>query len=152
MRGITERDATILLVEDDLGDQELVKRAFQSSKIRNRLTIVNNGEEALDYLLHRNAFSTADSAPRPDLILLDLNMPKVNGRQVLEQVKADSKLRSIPIVVLTTSQHEEDIFRAYDLGVNSYVTKPVTMQNLVELIGKLEEYWFRIVVLPEARD
>jgi len=141
-----------LLAEDDLGDQELIRRAFASNKIRNDLHIVGDGEQALDYLHKRGAYSGVDTAPRPDLILLDLNMPKIDGRGVIKEVKATPNLRSIPIVVLTTSQQEEDILRAYDLGVNSYITKPVTMQNLISLIDKLEEYWFQIVVLPNNKD
>jgi two-component system, response regulator len=144
------RAAIILLVEDDPDDQALTKRAFQSSKLRNQLRIVNDGEEALEYLYRRGAYTEPHDSPRPDLILLDLNMPKVDGRAVLETIKEDPDLRSIPTVILTTSSREEDVARSYDLGVNSYMTKPVRMEGFLRAIQDLEHYWFNLVVLPEG--
>lgn len=148
MSGVRSRSAIILLVEDDLEDQRLTKRAFKASKLRNEVYTVNDGEEALDYLYHRGAYASPGVAPRPDMILLDLNMPKLDGRAVLDTIKQDPKLRSIPVVVLTTSSQEEDIARSYELGVNSYITKPVRMEGFLEAIKALEHYWFNLVVLP----
>ncbi len=142
------RPAVILLVEDDPDDQELTKRALRSSKLLNTLKIVNDGEQALDYLYQRGDFAGPDTAPRPELILLDLNMPKLDGRSVLTRIKQDPELRSIPVVILTTSSREEDVARSYHLGVNSYITKPVRMEGFIRAIQDLEHYWFDLVVLP----
>lgn len=142
------RPAVILLVEDDPDDQELTKRALRSSKLRNQLQIVSDGEEALDYLYFRGRFSDPRTAPRPDLILLDLNMPKMDGRAVLSHIKEDPALRCIPVVILTTSSREEDVAQSYELGVNSYVPKPTRMDGFVKAIQDLEHYWFDLVVLP----
>ncbi len=143
------RAAVILLVEDDPEDQKLTERALRASKLRNRVFIVDDGEQALDYLYRRGEFSAPKKAPRPDLILLDLNMPKLDGRAVLSRIKQDPDLRTIPVVVLTTSSQEEDILRSYELGVNSYVTKPVQMDGFMKAIRELERYWFELVVLPD---
>jgi CheY-like chemotaxis protein len=148
MPKIDERPAVILLVEDDPGDQELTKRALEEGKIQNVLHIVEDGEEAMDYLYRRGRYEDESLAPRPDLILLDLNLPKLNGKQVLELIRKDPDLRRLAVVVLTTSKLEEDIVRSYDLGVNSYINKPVDMRQLTELIHALESYWFQVVVLP----
>jgi CheY-like chemotaxis protein len=142
------RTAVILLVEDDPEDQDLTRRAFRMSKLRNRLLVVDDGEQALDYLYRRGRFAKPESSPRPDLILLDLNMPKLDGRAVLGRIKEDPDLRRIPVVILTTSSQEEDILRSYDLGVNSYITKPVQMEGFMKAIKDLERYWFDLVVLP----
>lgn len=142
--------AVILLVEDDPEDQRLTQRAFRSSKLRNTLYIVSDGEQALDYLYQRGRFADPAASPRPDLILLDLNMPRIDGRTVLKRIKEDPDLRRIPVVVLTTSSQEEDIVRSYDLGVNSYITKPVEMSGFVRAIRGLEHYWFKLVVLPNG--
>lgn len=142
------RPVNILLVEDDPGDQNLTKRAFERAKIGNRLFVVEDGEEALDFLLHRGDYLDGKNAPRPDLILLDLNLPKLDGPQVLDQIRSTPELRRIPIVVLTTSCQEEDILRSYDLGVNSYISKPVRAHEFVRVVEALENYWFQIVVLP----
>ena len=142
------KPAVILLAEDDRGDQELTRRALEAGKIRNDLRIVEDGEEALAYLFRRGKYKDPASSPRPDLLLLDLNLPRVDGREVLERVRADSKLRRIAIVVLTTSRQEEDILRSYELGCNSFITKPVDMDQFIRIIQALEEYWFQIVVLP----
>ena len=143
------KSALILLVEDDPDDQELTRRALRGSKLRNELRVVEDGEQALDYLYRRGEFADPKSAPRPDLILLDLNLPKIDGRAVLETIKHERHLRRIPVVILTTSSQEEDILRTYDLGVNSYITKPLHMRGFVKVIRDLERYWFELVVLPE---
>jgi CheY-like chemotaxis protein len=149
MRAATKaKPAVILLAEDDRGDQELTRRALEAGKIRNDLRIVEDGEEALAYLFRRGKYKDPVSSPRPDLLLLDLNLPRVDGREVLERVRADSRLRRMAVVVLTTSRQEEDILRSYELGCNSFISKPVDMDQFIRLIQALEEYWFQIVVLP----
>jgi CheY-like chemotaxis protein len=148
MNGATP--VNILLADDDPGDCNLTQRAFASAKLSNRLYVVNDGQEALDFLLHRGRYEDPEDAPRPDLVLLDLNMPKVDGREVLERMRSESTLRRIPVVVLTTSKQEEDILRSYDLGVNSYINKPVSITAFMETVHALENYWFQIVVLPSA--
>ncbi|MGB2769417.1 MAG: response regulator [Candidatus Zixiibacteriota bacterium] len=142
------KPAVILLAEDDPGDQELTRRALEQSLIRNELYIVEDGEEALNYLLRRGKYQDPASSPKPDLMLLDLNMPKMDGKQLLEQMRADPNLRRIPVVALTTSKQENDIIRTYDLGANSYIVKPVDMDQFVNAIKVLKDYWFQIVVLP----
>lgn len=150
MNVVRRREPVILLVEDDPDDQELTRRAFRACRYRNTLLIVNDGEEALDYLYRRGTFADPKMSPRPHLILLDLNMPKLDGRAVLARIKEDPDFRRIPIVILTTSSRAEDVSRSYDLGVNSYVTKPVRMESFMQAIRDLEHYWFSLVVLPEA--
>jgi CheY-like chemotaxis protein len=145
---ISGRPAIILLAEDDPGDQELTRRALEEGAMRNELHIVTDGEAALDYLFRRGKYQNPATSPRPDLLLLDLNMPKVDGRQVLQHVRADTSLRRLAVVVLTTSQHEEDIIRTYELGANSYITKPLELRQFMQVIQALETYWFQIVVLP----
>jgi len=140
--------AVILLAEDDRGDQELTRRALEQGKIRNELRVVEDGEEALAYLYRRGKYKDPATSPRPDLLLLDLNLPRVDGRQVLEKVRSDSRLRRMAVVVLTTSRQEEDVLRSYELGCNSFITKPVGMDQFIKVIQALEEYWFQIVVLP----
>jgi len=142
------RPAVILLAEDDRGDQELTRRALEASKVRNDLRIVEDGEEALAYLFRRGKYKDPASSPRPDLVLLDLNLPRVDGREVLERVRADSKLRRLAVIVLTTSRREEDILRSYELGCNSFITKPGAMEPFIRTIQDLEEYWFQTVILP----
>jgi CheY-like chemotaxis protein len=152
MAATMKRPAIILLAEDDLGDQELTTRALKEGKIENELYIVKDGEEALDYLFRRGRYTDPKTSPRPDLFLLDLNMPKLDGRQVLEQICSIHELRNIRVVVLTTSHQEEDITRSYDLGVHSYITKPVDLDQFFNVIRTLEEYWLQIVVLPAKDD
>jgi CheY-like chemotaxis protein len=135
----------LLMAEDDPEDQMLVRKAFAKARLSNELTIVNDGEELMDYLHRRPPYETAH---RPDLLLLDLNMPRMDGREALREIKADPLLRAIPVIVLTTSSADEDILRSYDLGVNSYIQKPVTFPKLVELVTELGNYWFKIVKLP----
>ena len=144
------RRAVILLVEDDPGDQELTRRALQNDVLKNELHIVNDGEEALDYMLRRGEYADPESSPRPDLVLLDLNMPKLGGREVLEELKQHEELAVIPIVVLTTSQQESDIIRSYGLGCSSYIQKPVDMDQFIDVVRKLRNYWFEVVTLPGA--
>lgn len=140
----------VLLVEDDPGDQELTRRAMQNDATHADLRIASDGEEAMDYLLRRGRYADPASAPRPNVILLDLNMPRMNGRQVLEQLRNIDDLRRIPVIVLTTSKHEEDILRSYDLGCNSYVTKPVELDEFVDTIRRLGLYWLELVTLPKS--
>jgi CheY-like chemotaxis protein len=139
---------TILLADDDPDDRKLTHDAFMENRLANDFHAVEDGEELLDYLHRRGKYESLRSDPLPGLILLDLNMPRKDGREALKEIKADPELRRIPVVVLTTSKAEEDIVRTYDLGVNSYVTKPVTFKSLVELIKVLGNYWFEVVELP----
>ncbi len=139
---------TIMMAEDDPEDRMLVKDAFEESRLTNDLRFVEDGEELMDYLLHRGKYSDPTTSPRPGLLLLDLNMPRKDGRETLKEIKTTPELRQIPVVVLTTSKAEEDIFRTYDLGVNSFITKPVTFESLVGVVKDLTRYWFEIVELP----
>jgi CheY-like chemotaxis protein len=141
---------TILMAEDDEEDRMLTKKAFDKNRLRNDLRFVEDGEELLDYLYRRGKYQEPASAPRPGIILLDLNMPRKDGREALALIKTDPTLRRIPVVVMTTSEAAQDIARAYDLGANSYITKPVTFESLVRVVKALDEYWFEIVELPEA--
>jgi len=145
---MTGRSITILLADDDADDRMMASDALEESRLVNDLRCVEDGEELMDYLLRRGKYSNPDVAPRPGLILLDLNMPKKDGREALREIKSEPTLRTIPVVVLTTSQAEEDIYRTYDLGVNSFITKPVNFESLVILMKTLGKYWFEIVELP----
>ncbi|MBD2014647.1 response regulator [Microcoleus sp. FACHB-53] len=147
MRG-RRHPVTILMADDDPDDCMLAQEALAESRLANDLHIVSDGEELMDYLYQRGKYSVPGSAPRPSLILLDLNMPKKDGREVLNELKSDPHLRQIPVLVLTTSQAEEDILRSYYLGANSYITKPVTFSSLIEVMQTLSKYWFEIVELP----
>ena len=135
----------VLLVEDDPGDVVLIKEAFEFNKVHNALHTVSDGVEALDFLYRRNGH---EDAPRPDLVLLDLNLPRKDGREVLEEVKNDESLRSIPIVVLTTSQAEEDILRSYNLHANAYVAKPVDFERFIDVIRQIDDFFVSVVKLP----
>ncbi len=141
---------TILMAEDDPDDQLLAREALEESMIANNLHIVENGEELIDYLKHRGKYSDPASSPRPGLILLDLNMPRMDGREALRIIKTDPELHTIPVVVLTTSKAEEDILRMYEVGANSYIIKPVTFEGLVEVMRTIRRYWFEIIELPNA--
>jgi CheY-like chemotaxis protein len=143
------RAINILLAEDDPDDAFMTREALAESRLANRLHIVEDGVELMDYLYHRGRYADLTAASRPGLILLDLNMPRKDGREALAEIKADPELRQIPVVVLTTSKAEEDIFKTYDLGVNSFITKPVSFQSLVEVMKTLGKYWLEIVKLPE---
>jgi len=142
------RPITILMADDDLDDQLMTKEAFEESRLANDLRFVSDGVELLDYLKRRGKYAAPAEAPRPGLILLDLNMPKKDGREALREIKSDPELRNIRIVVLTTSKAEEDIYRTYDLSAASYITKPVTFAGLTEVIRTIGRYWLEIVELP----
>jgi CheY-like chemotaxis protein len=142
------KTVTILMADDDLEDQMLVRNAWQKSRLKNDLRFVDDGEQLMDYLYRRGAYADPIDSPRPGVILLDLNMPKKDGHEALEEIKNDPDLRSIPVVVLTTSKAEEDIICSYNLGVSGFITKPVTFKGLVEAIKALRRYWFEIVELP----
>jgi two-component system, response regulator len=144
----TGKPITILMADDDADDRMLVKDAFAESRLNNTLHFVEDGEELLDYLFRRGKFANLKGTPYPGLILLDLNMPKKDGREALAEIKAHPDLKRIPIVILTTSRAEEDILRTYDLGANSFITKPVTFENLVHVVQVLGNYWVEIVELP----
>jgi CheY-like chemotaxis protein len=139
---------TILYADDDAEDRMLVKDAWAENRLANDLHFVEDGEELMDYLRRRGQYTHLANQPLPGMILLDLNMPRKDGREALQEIKADPRLRSIPVVILTTSKAEEDILRAYDLGVNSFILKPVTFQSLVDLTLTLSKYWFEVVELP----
>ncbi|NWF60821.1 MAG: response regulator [Fischerella sp.] len=139
---------TILMADDDEDDCMLAREALAESRLANDLHIVRDGEELMDYLYQRGRYADPKSSPRPGLILLDLNMPKKDGREALKEIKNDPELRQIPVVVLTTSKAEEDIYRTYDLGANSFIIKPMTFAALVEVMRTIGKYWFEIVELP----
>lgn len=139
---------TILMADDDEDDCMLAREALAESRLANDLHIVRDGEELMDYLYQRGRYADPKSSPRPGLILLDLNMPKKDGREALKEIKNDPELRQIPVVVLTTSKAEEDIYRTYDLGANSFLIKPMTFAALVEVMRTIGKYWFEIVELP----
>jgi CheY-like chemotaxis protein len=140
----------ILLVEDNLQDIEITRRAFAKGRVKNDLIVVRDGQEALDYLYHQGKYSDPATAPRPGMILLDLNLPKVSGMEVLQQIKRDEKLKSIPVIVLTASPREEDVVRTYNLGVNTYIQKPVEFDNFMRVVHAVQEYWIVIASLPPA--
>lgn len=142
------RPITILMAEDDPDDRLLAAKALKSRRLANELRFVEDGEELMDFLRHRGKFADHAVSPRPGLILLDLNMPRKDGREALAEIKADPHLRRIPVIVLTTSKAEEDILRSYDIGANSYITKPVTFEELAHAIQVMAQYWFEIVELP----
>jgi CheY-like chemotaxis protein len=140
---------TILLADDDAEDRELARDALQDSKLANEMRFVVDGQDLLDYLRRAGRYADPSvDAPRPGIILLDLNMPKKDGREALAEIKTDESLRRIPVVVLTTSNDEQDVLRSYDLGVNSFITKPVTFAGLVEAMSAWSRYWFELVELP----
>lgn len=142
------KEGIILLVEDNPADQQLCLRAFQKGKTNARIFVVSDGQEAMEFLLNRDSFSNPLEFPRPDLILLDINMPRMDGKQVLKEIKANPFLKVIPVVMLTTSDHEKDIIDSYNLGVNAYISKPVQNNDFVEVVEKLEEFWFSLSSLP----
>ena len=144
----TGKAIIILYAEDDPEDRMLVKDAMEESRLANELDFVEDGEQLMDYLHRRGKYTELSNAPLPGLILLDLNMPKKDGREALEEIKANPNLRRIPIVVLTTSKAEEDILRTYDLGVNGFIIKPVTFESLVSIMKTVSKYWFEIVEPP----
>jgi CheY-like chemotaxis protein len=147
---MSKASVVILMADDDADDRELTRDALAESRLINELHFVEDGVQLLDYLHRRGAYSRPGAAPRPGVILLDLNMPRKDGREVLREIKADPDLRKIPVVVLTTSKADEDIAQSYDLGANSFISKPVTFDGLVEVVRGLGKYWFDIVELPPA--
>jgi CheY-like chemotaxis protein len=137
--------AQILLVEDNAADVLLTREALRDTKVANELHVVRDGVEALDYLFRRNGF---EDAPRPDLVILDLNLPRMDGKEVLAEIKREPALRSIPVAILTTSAAEKDIVGSYDLGANCYLTKPVDLQQFLDVVQSMEEFWLAMVRLP----
>jgi CheY-like chemotaxis protein len=140
------------MADDDEDDRLMTKEALEEARLMNDLHFVEDGEELIEYLHRRGKYADTVTSPRPGLILLDLNMPRKDGREALREIKADPDLRQIPIVVMTTSKAEEDIFRTYDLGVSSFITKPVSFEGLVDVMKALAHYWFTIVELPAGRN
>jgi CheY-like chemotaxis protein len=147
MQRDTPESITILMADDDADDRMLTEDAMKESRLGNTFRCVEDGQELMDYLTRRGKYAHGN-APRPGLILLDLNMPRKDGRQALQEIKSDPDLRRIPVVILTTSKTEEDVLRSYDLGANSFISKPVTFDGLVEIVRTLGKYWFSIVELP----
>jgi len=145
------KSIVILMADDDADDRLLAKDALAECRLANELHFVENGEELLDYLHRRGKYVNLANSPRPGLILLDLNMPKKDGRESLKEIKDDPRLRTIPVVVLTTSRADTDISRIYELGANSFITKPVSFDSLVEVMKILGQYWFEIVELPSRK-
>ncbi len=143
--GTIGRPIEILLVEDNPGDVRLTQEALKEGKVRNKLHVVGDGVEALAFLRQEGEYA---ETPRPDLILLDLNLPRKNGREVLAEIKEHPNLRRIPVVILTVSQAEEDVLRTYDLHANCYVTKPVDLEQFIKVVGSIEDFWLTIVRLP----
>ena len=139
---------TILMADDDPDDRQLTKEAFEEARLANDLRFVEDGVELLDYLHRRGKYADPDTSPRPGIILLDLNLPGTDGREVLEMVKADENLKRIPVVVLTTSTDERDVDACYRAGANSYVKKPVDLEGFMQAIERLNGYWFEVVILP----
>jgi CheY-like chemotaxis protein len=147
----TKNGIVILMADDDDDDYMLTQKALKKSKLLNTLSRVSDGEELLEYLRREGQYKDVPYE-RPGVILLDLNMPKKDGREALKEIKSDPKLRDIPVVVFTTSKAEEDVYRSYQLGVNSFITKPVTFDNLIQVMQTLGKYWFEIVELPKSND
>jgi CheY-like chemotaxis protein len=141
---------TILMADDDADDREMTREALAASHLANEFRFVENGVELMDYLLRHGKYHNPAISPRPGLILLDLNMPKKDGREALSEIKSDPNLQEIPVVVMTTSKEEMDIHRSYQLHANSYIVKPVTFDRLVAVVTELGKYWFDIVKLPSA--
>jgi CheY-like chemotaxis protein len=144
---MNQHDVEILLVEDNPGDARLTTEALKEAKVRNKLTHLADGVEALAFLRREGKYANTE---RPDLILLDLNLPRKDGREVLAEIKADEQLKRIPVVILTTSQAEEDILRAYNLNANCYVTKPVDLDQFIKVVRTIKDFWLTIVKLPVA--
>ena len=140
---------TILMADDDPDDRQLAREAFEEAKLANDLRFVEDGVELLDYMHRRGKFSDPATSPWPSIILLDLNMPRKDGREALQELKADPRFRTIRVIILTTSKAEEDMLRSYDLSAASYITKPVTFESLVDVVKTLGKYWLEIVELPE---
>lgn len=149
MAKVNGNPIVILMADDDADDRMLTRDALEESRVLNDLRFVEDGEELMEYLTRKGKYADVADSPRPGLILLDLNMPKKDGREALKEIKSDPNLRRIPVVIMTTSKAEEDIFRSYDFGASSFITKPVTFDRLVELMRTLGEYWVEFVELPD---
>jgi len=144
-QSLSGRQIEVLLVEDDPGDVLMTKEAFEDYKLSNQLHVVNDGAEAMGFLRQQGQYA---DAPRPDLVLLDLNLPRMDGREVLQAIKSDPELASIPVVVLTTSEAEEDVLRSYSLHANAYVTKPVDFERFIQVVRQIDEFFVTVVRLP----
>lgn len=142
-------DQPILIVEDSEEDFQATLRAFKKAGLANPFYRCENGDDALDYLFHRNAFSNPESSPLPGVILLDLNLPGTDGREVLSVIKSDPTLKKIPVIILTTSSYEKDIESCYEAGASSYIVKPVGLDGFIQAIQRLRDYWFEVVILPK---
>ena len=149
MAKVNGNPIVILMADDDADDRMLTRDALEESRVLNELRFVEDGEELMEYLTRKGKYANPETSPRPGLILLDLNMPKKDGREALKEIKSDPNLRRIPVVIMTTSKAEEDVFRSYDFGASSFITKPVTFDRLVELMRTLGEYWVEFVELPD---
>ena len=147
----SNKEVIILIAEDDEEDRLLIKEAFEESRLMNKIYFVDDGEDLMNFLLRRPPY-TSENAPRPGMILLDLNMPRKDGREALMEIKSNPELKTIPVVILTTSRTEEDVVRSYDIGVNSFITKPVTFSGLIKVVQTLSYYWLKIVELPESNE
>ncbi|MDQ1086754.1 MULTISPECIES: response regulator [unclassified Siphonobacter] len=147
-----KKPVVILIADDDEEDREMTQEALEENFILNEIHFVEDGLELLDYLLRRGKYENPKLSPRPGLILLDLNMPRMDGREALKHIKSHPDLRRIPVIILTTSHAEEDILRSYDLGVNCFITKPVTFRDFIEVTKSLGKYWFEIVQIPVTSD
>ncbi len=143
-----KQSIAILMADDDADDRFLAADALREARVHNRINFVTNGEELMDYLMRRGEYADDEKYPLPGLILLDLNMPRMDGREALKEMKQNARLKRIPVVVLTTSQAEEDVLRSYDLGVSGYITKPVSFEGLIEVMRAIGRYWIDIVELP----
>jgi CheY-like chemotaxis protein len=143
------RGITILMADDDADDRDLTRDAIRQSRLEGELRFVEDGEELLDYLNRRGRYADPDEAPRPGIILLDLNMPKMDGHEVLRAIRADPSLRRIPIIILTTSSTQDDVLRSYELGANCFITKPGTFERLVEIVRILDQHWLQTAALPQ---
>jgi two-component system response regulator len=146
---MNKRAVTILMADDDADDRKMAQEAFAESCLGNDLRFVEDGEELLDYLYRRGKYADPTTSPRPSILLLDLNMPRKDGREALQELKADPQFRALRVIILTTSKAEEDILQSYDLSATSYITKPVTFEGLLEVIRAMGRYWLEIVELPD---
>ncbi|MHC4269850.1 MAG: response regulator [Planctomycetota bacterium] len=145
---IKGKPVVILLAEDNKADQVFVQSAFNLTEIRNNLFFVNDGVEAMEYMHREGKFNDPKYSPKPDLILLDVNMPRMNGKEVLKELKTDPDLKSVPVIMLTTSDHENDVIESYNFGVNAYITKPAGLDRFIDTIESLKNFWLQVVALP----
>ena len=145
-----KRSINILMADDDPDDRQMTKEALEENYLLNKIFFVEDGEELINYLKRKGKYTDPETSPRPGLILLDLNMPKKDGREALREIKSDESLKRIPVIVFTTSKAEEDIIKSYNLGVNCFISKPVTFSGLLEVTRYIGQYWFEIVELPQS--